>query len=132
VHCRPPGARPGYDHDPDPAARKPDDLGWRAQPAPSNGTHSPAVEVDPGTCQPTTPWLPQPDSKRPGLLLLDDSSTLASGAVASEFGPSLHTLAPDDEQAPGGSVIPLSLSRASASPSAGPAVQRQSPGVACS
>ena len=27
--------------------------------------------------------------------LIDDSSTLASGAVASEFGPSLDTLAPD-------------------------------------
>jgi hypothetical protein len=29
-----------------------------------------------------------------------DSSTLASGAVASEFGPSLHTLAPDEDQVP--------------------------------
>ena len=62
VHHRPPGARPGHDHDPDPAARKADELDWRAQPAASHRTHPPAVDVDPGACQPTTPWLPQPDS----------------------------------------------------------------------
>ena len=62
VHHRPPGARPGHDRDPDPAARKADELDWRAQPAPSHRTHPPAVAVDPGADQPTTPWLPQPDS----------------------------------------------------------------------
>jgi hypothetical protein len=35
--------------------------------------------------------------------LLDDTSTLASGPVASAFGPSLQMLAPDEEHAPGGS-----------------------------
>jgi hypothetical protein len=62
VHHRPPGARPGHNHDPDPAARKADELNWRAEPAASHRTHPPAVDVDPGACQPTTPWLPQPDS----------------------------------------------------------------------
>jgi hypothetical protein len=57
-----PGARPGDDHDPDPAARKAHEPDWRAQPAPSHPT---AVDVDPGADPPTTPWLPQPDSQRP-------------------------------------------------------------------
>jgi hypothetical protein len=65
VHHRPHGARPGHDHDPDPAARKADELDWRAQPAHSHRTHPPAVDVDPSADQPTTPWLPQPDSRRP-------------------------------------------------------------------
>ena len=38
----------------------------------------------------------QPPGGLDAVPLIDDSSTLASGAVASEFGPSLHTLAPDD------------------------------------
>src|SRR5918993_1272845 len=50
---------------PDPAARKADELDWRAQPSPSDRTHPPAVDVDPDADQPTTPWLPQPDSQRP-------------------------------------------------------------------
>ena len=62
VHHRPPGARPGHDHDPDPAERKADELDWRAQPAAPHRTHPPAVAVDPGADQPTTAWLPQPDS----------------------------------------------------------------------
>jgi len=65
VHHRPPGARPSHDHDPDPAARKADELDWRAQPAASHRTYLPAVDVEPGADPPTTPWLPQPDSQRP-------------------------------------------------------------------
>jgi hypothetical protein len=65
VPHRPPGARPGHDHDPDPAARKADEPDRRAQPAASHRTHPPAIDVDPGADQPTTPWLPQPDSQRP-------------------------------------------------------------------
>ena len=47
MHHRPPGARPGHDHDPDTAARKADELDRRAQPAASRRTHPPAVDVDP-------------------------------------------------------------------------------------
>jgi hypothetical protein len=60
VHHRPPGARPGHDHDPEPAALNADEL-ERAQHVASQRTHPPAVAVDPGADQPTTPWLPQPD-----------------------------------------------------------------------
>jgi hypothetical protein len=31
VQHRPPGSRPGHDRDPDPAARKADELDWRAR-----------------------------------------------------------------------------------------------------
>jgi hypothetical protein len=65
VHHRPPAARPGHDHEPDPPARKTDELDRRAQRAPSHRTHPPAAAVEPGADQPTTPWLPQPDSQRP-------------------------------------------------------------------
>jgi hypothetical protein len=37
----------------------------------------------------------------------DDSSTLPSGPVASGFGPSLQTLAPDDEQKRGSRLLLL-------------------------
>jgi hypothetical protein len=57
LSARTPSARapPGHDRDPDPAAPKADEPDGRAQPAPPHRTHPPAVEVDPGADQPTTP-----------------------------------------------------------------------------
>jgi hypothetical protein len=63
VHHRPPVLVPGHDHDRPP--RKADERDRRAQPAASHRTHPPAVDIDPGADQPTTLWLPQPDSQRP-------------------------------------------------------------------
>jgi hypothetical protein len=40
------------------------------------------------------------------VLLFDDSSTLASGPVASEFGPSLQTLAADESEVSGPELAP--------------------------
>jgi hypothetical protein len=51
IHHRPSAARPGHDHDPDPAAHKAAELDPRAQPAASHGPHPPAVAVDPGADQ---------------------------------------------------------------------------------
>jgi hypothetical protein len=87
VHHRPPGARPGHHRDPDPAARKADELDWRAEPAASHRTHPPAVDVDRGAYQPTTPWLPQPDSQRPPAAPRQHDARSLLPAVPTSGGP---------------------------------------------